>query len=384
LFAIIALYEFVLLEEYSMKILDYEFSEEFWKFEKVKFGNINLIVGDSGAGKTRLLNTLWNLGSQVAKSQVLGIGQWKITLGIENHIYHWNVSTASEKNHGIVLNEQLYLNEEIILDREGVKCNFNNSSYNLPRNEMSISALREEELIKPLHIGFSKMLRRRFFSDELEKISNFWLANQNVLMKIGQSRDLYELYKADPPLNYRLFVLEKYFPKIYSKIVASYQGVFRFIESVKIKNSDDLQNLGIPFTGIPIFCIREQNVNKWIRVDELSSGMQKALLIITDLFSLPDDVVYMIDEYENSLGVGAINVLPDILFSGEIPYQVFVTSHHPYTISNFPLEHWFIAHRNGSNVKFSYGEELATRYGISKQDLYIQLINDPTYSEGVK
>jgi hypothetical protein len=112
--------------------------------------------------------------------------------------------------------------------------------------------------------------------------------------------------------------------------------------------------------------------------------MQKALLIITDLFSLPDDVVYMIDEYENSLGVGAINILPDILFSGEIPYQVFITSHHPYIISNFPLEYWYIAHRNGSNVKFSYGDELATRYGVSKQDLYIQLINDPIYSEGVK
>jgi predicted ATPase len=203
-------------------------------------------------------------------------------------------------------------------------------------------------------------------------------------MRIGKSKDLNELYKADPPLNYRLFVLEKYFPKIYSKIVDSYQGVFRFIESVKIKNSDELQNSGIPFTGIPIFCIREQNVDKWLRVDELSSGMQKALLIITDLFSLPDDVIYMIDEYENSLGVGAINVLPDILFSGEIPYQVFITSHHPYIISNFPLEYWYIAHRNGSNVKFSYGEELATRYGVSKQELSIQLINDPIYSEGVK
>lgn len=368
-----------------MKILEYQFSEEYWKFQKVEFQNINLIVGDSGAGKTRLLNTLFNLGSQVAKSNLIGVGHWEIKLGINEDIYYWDVSTSVEKNRAFVVAEQLFLNEKLILERKGVKCTFDgDSSRNLPQNEMSISNLREEEVIKPLYEGFSKMLRRRFFSDELEQISNFWLANQRALMKIGETRELFELYKADPPLNYRLFVLKKYFPKIYTKIISTYREVFRFIDSVDIKNSDDLPNIGIPFSGVPIFCIREQNVGKWLRVDELSSGMQKVLLIITDLYALPNDVVYMIDEYENSLGVSAINILPEILFSGDVPFQVFVTSHHPYIIKNFPVEYWYIAHRNGSNVEFAHGKELAARYKVSSQDQYTQLINDPVYSEGIK
>lgn len=368
-----------------MKILDYEFSEEFWTYKKVDFQDINLIVGDTGTGKTRFLNSLFNLGAQVGRSSGPKLGHWIVTSKIDNDIYSWEVTTSLEKNRIVVASEKLFLNQKIILNREGLKCEFKgNNSYNLPKDEMSISTLREEELIKPLYDGFSKMLRRRFFSDELEKISNFWLANQKSLIEIGKSKDLYELYKADAPLNYRLFILEKYFPKIYSKIIATYQETFSFIEDIKIKVSDELKNNSIPFSGIPIFCIREQNVNKWLRVDELSSGMQKALLIITDLFSLPNDIIYLIDEYENSLGVSVINILPEILFSGEIPFQVFVTSHHPYIISKFPVEHWYIAHRKGSNVKFTFGEELINRYGGSSQDLYTQLVNDPIYSEGIE
>ena len=56
-----------------MKILTYEFLGSNWKFNKIHLQNINLIVGDSGAGKTRLLNTIFNLGTYVAQGK-LGAG----------------------------------------------------------------------------------------------------------------------------------------------------------------------------------------------------------------------------------------------------------------------------------------------------------------------
>jgi energy-coupling factor transporter ATP-binding protein EcfA2 len=368
-----------------MKILDYEFSEEYWKFQKIEFQDTNLIVGDSGAGKTRLLNTMFNLASHVAKKQLGSVSTWKLSLGFDRDTYKWNVSTVLEDNQTIVKDEKLFLNDQLILEREGINYSFNKkTSFKLPKNEMSISSLREEELIKPLFNGFSRMLRRRFFGDELEKISSFWLVNHKLLMKIGEGKDLNELYKADPPLNYRLFILQKYFIKLFERIVSTYKEAFEFIEDIKIINSDKLDSVEIPFSGVPIFCIRERSVNKWIRLDELSSGMQKALLIITDLFALPQDIIYLIDEYENSLGVGAINILPDILFSGEVKYQVFITSHHPYIITRFPVENWYIAHRKGANVRFTYGKELVSRYSFSKQDQYLQLLNDPIYAEGIE
>jgi AAA15 family ATPase/GTPase len=368
-----------------MKILDYEFSEKYWKFQHVKFQDINLIVGDSGSGKTRLLNTMFNLGSHVAKKQLGGVSVWKLTISIGNDIYEWRVSTILEEGKVIVGEERLSQNDKLILEREKEIYSLNGmASVKLPKNEMSISTLREEELIKPLFEGFSRMLRRRFFADELEKLSSFWAANDKVLMRIGESKDLNELYKADPPLNYRLFVLRQHFPNLFEKIINSYKSSFEFIEEAKIISSDKLDSLDLPFSSVPIFCIRERSIDKWIRLDELSSGMQKALLIITDLFSLPKDIIYLIDEYENSLGVGPINILPTILFSGEIEYQVFITSHHPYIITSFPITNWYIAHRKGSNVTFAYGKELESRYGLSKQDQYLQLLNDPIYSEGIE
>jgi predicted ATPase len=112
--------------------------------------------------------------------------------------------------------------------------------------------------------------------------------------------------------------------------------------------------------------------------------MQKALLVATDLLALPKGSIYLLDEYENSLGVGPINFLPNILASYDIEMQLFITSHHPYLISKFPVENWYVSHRKGMEIKFAYGDELVSRYSTSKQDKYLQLLNDPYYSEGVE
>ena len=48
-----------------MKILKYKYwdlDKKGWDIAEVEFSNINLLVGDSGSGKTRFLNTVFNLG----------------------------------------------------------------------------------------------------------------------------------------------------------------------------------------------------------------------------------------------------------------------------------------------------------------------------------
>lgn len=367
-----------------MKIIDYELSSLDWNLQKVEFQNLNLIVGDSGSGKTRWLNTIFNLGSNVAQGKLSGPGQRKITLEINKDRYYWEVATRSEQDVLVVDYENLYKNGALILERKKGYFTLNNIPMpKLPENQLSFFLLREEDVINPLFEGFSKILRRRFFSDEAEKNAGNYLANEKFLLKIRQSKDLYELYKADLPLNLRLFVLSETFPDIYKKIVDLFKESFSFIKSVAIKNSNELPNLEMVGSG-PVFCIEENNVDKFIRLDEMSSGMQKTLLILTDLCALPTSSIYLIDEYENSLGVGAINTLPNALFAEEFNIQLFVTSHHPYIISKFPVENWYVAHRKGSNVQFTYGSELAQRYGVSKQDKYFQLLNDPYYNEGIE
>jgi predicted ATPase len=367
-----------------MKILDYEFLGTDWKIHKTEFQDVNLIVGDSGTGKTRLLNTMFNFGTFVAQGKTGGISEWNLTLQISPDKYKWNVAFKVEDNKSIVKNETISRNDEVILTREGIDYVFQGKPLpKLPKDQMSVSVLKEEEVIKPIYDGFSKMLRRRFFGDVLETNSAIYLGSEKVLHKLGEIRDLYELYKAELPLSPRLFVLKSYFPDIYKKIVTFYLESFPYIDEIDIRDGRTFSELDVP-TGTPVFCIKEHNANKWIKLPDLSSGMQKALLITTDLLTLPKGSIYLIDEYENSLGVGPINFLPNILASYDIEMQLFITSHHPYLISKFPVENWYVSHRKGMEIKFAYGEELVSRYSISKQDKYLQLLNDPYYIEGVE
>jgi predicted GTPase len=98
-----------------MKILEYKFSDEIWDFQKICFQDINLIVGDSGSGKTRLLNTIFNFGYNVAQSKLRGVSSWNLVLDVDGEEYRWDVSTTKEDNTLIVERERLFLNDKLLL-----------------------------------------------------------------------------------------------------------------------------------------------------------------------------------------------------------------------------------------------------------------------------
>ena len=368
-----------------MNIISFEYKSNEWWFHKVCFNKTNLIVGDSGTGKTRLLNTLFNLGVITARGEMGGDGEWIVEVEINKDKYKWNISKIREVNDVIIEKEQIIKNNEIILNREMENIYINDEKLpKLRRSEISVSILRDDDRFKPLYDGFSTMIRRRFFSDDLETNSATIALNPRFVKKFGENKSLHELYKLDLALNPRLYLLSVYFKEIYNKIRSYFLETFEFIEDVTIRDSSELFDFTLPGGNAPVFCIKEHSIDKLIPLNDLSSGMQKVLLILTDILSLPEESICLIDEYENSLGIGAIDFLPNILFSENINKQLFITSHHPYIINKFPIEDWCITRRKGKEVFFSFGNELVSRYTASKQDKYMQLINDPIYSEGVE
>jgi len=131
----------------------------------------------------------------------------------------------------------------------------------------------------------------------------------------------------------------------------------------------------------PLALVRERGVPKATQIGDIASGMLKVLLILTDVIASPDGIVYMIDEYENSLGVNAINFLPTFLLEHGGRRQFFVTSHHPFLINAIPIEDWFVFKREGLRIHIAPGARLREKYGRSKQQHFIQLMNDPIYTE---
>ena len=170
----------------------------------------------------------------------------------------------------------------------------------------------------------------------------------------------------------------------FTGLIKQYKFVFPFITDIEVKEFSELHPTSQLSGMIPVLCIKEKNVNHWIEYKDLSSGMQKVLLILTDAMLLPDGGIYLIDEYENSLGINAIDFFPTFLLSEDNPHQFIITSHHPYLINKIPTSNWYVFHRDGLNISIMYGKQLVEKFGKSKQQAFLQLINDPFYVKGIQ
>ena len=375
-----------------MKILTYEASgalENEIHFSPMRFGKLNLIVGNSGAGKTRLLNTIFNGGRMVVQKDKFYIGFWDVTLEHKNVKYRWIIET--EKND----DDEAKVIKEIILSYEGDNeiplvtrslDSFQFKGNELPKlshKESSIALLQDEDLIKPLFEAFTLIMRRNFSGSDLEQEASFQSLPQAVLKRIKGTKSLKDLFHSNLNLSCRLYILDQIFKTTYDRICSEFRAIFPFVSKTALMSAE---NFGFYYPGIvPVFALKEAFNNKWIPINEFSSGMKKVLLILSDIFMLPEEgCVYMIDEYENSLGVNAINFFPSVLFEGTIESQFLITSHHPYIIGNVPVKDWIVLHRKGNAVHVKQGAELEDRFGKSKQKAYIQLINEPFYVEGVE
>lgn len=82
-----------------MKINKFKFGinnpEQSWEIEEVEFGNINLLVGESGAGKTTILRAL-DLICDVAKgkTQKFGGASWSIDFSHDSKKYNWSLKST--------------------------------------------------------------------------------------------------------------------------------------------------------------------------------------------------------------------------------------------------------------------------------------------------
>jgi len=360
-----------------------------WVFDEVEFGKLNLIVGDTATGKTRFLNTIFNLGSFVASNQYRR-GEWEVTLEVTDAQYRWKISTDErDKQKKSVIEEKLWIikdnTEKKIVNRSNSEFYFNNKKLpKLNPRMTSISILKEEEVIKPIYEGFEHIMRRKFFQDELAKASELIILDPQLINKHKRNKSLDVLYKENFSLNAKLHIITKCYPEIFNKICNNMKEIFPFIKETAMKDFSKVSKSISTSMNIPVFCIKENNSNEWIPVNELSSGMQKVLLVISDILTLPNGSIYILDEYENSLGVTAIDFFPSFISNIENDIQFFVTSHHPYLINQISPKDWFVFHRKGKIVSIKYGQELAEKFGKSKQKAFIQLINDPFYKEGVE
>jgi len=376
-----------------------------WNYSKVDLEEINLLVGATGSGKTRFLSLLFNVGVLVATGkpppgvraavpeQQAGMptGKWTVTLKNAEYEFEWQFESNIPLAAGTTTITRELLTRKAaagdtttLVDRTVDSFTFKGAKLpKLSADTPSIYLLREEADIAPLHYFFSHMKKQSFSEGALAQACNFLSAVPDALLKeMEAAPSLERLWMVALPLAATLYVVKKYFKEKYEEIVRFYRALFPHIEHCDVVDFRQLRP-DLPMQGfVPVFVIRERQVPSSIPLHDLSSGMQKVLLITTDILLLPPGAAYLIDEYENSLGVNAIDFLPAILADNADDRQFIITTHHPYLINSMPIHTWRVFHRRGSNVVVRSGLRYAERFSRSKQAKFTQLINDPFYAEG--
>ncbi len=378
-----------------MRITKYRLSntsETEWNFQETTLDKVNLLVGDSGTGKTRFLNTIVNFAKQAVADKLRFSGDWDVSFDIAGVSYRWTTRIVKGKN-GLpdmhVESEQLIrtdLPDEPILRRDTSGSFF--KSEKLPKLTTDISILtllKEEDAIHDIYNAFKAITARRFSGDELN--SNFSTlrgVSPAVIASLKSTKDLQDIQEADVGFHYKMHIIKESRPTLYAELVQLYKEAFPYIEAFDVFDLQAIMDMAtLPFRS-PVFCIKERNIGNWIPVNDISSGMQKIFLLVLDVFLLSQGGVLIVDEYENSLGINAINFLPELLYRIESDCQFIITSHHPYIINSIPIESWHVFHRQGLDVRIKSGQDFKKKFGSSRQEHFIQLINDPFFNEGVE
>ena len=360
-----------------------------WRFEPIYFSNLALLVGVSGVGKTQILKGISRL-KEIANGASLNGLAWDITfstIDIDNDVeYRWQGEFETKKNPVIIPNqedeahnfrivrEHLSRNGDTIIERNSTEIKFKgNTTPKLSPFQSAVQILNQEEDILPVQQGFNQII----YSSNLSSVNEYYdlplrLIPNNLISDVL----LNKVKSSNLPIQIKIALIDRK-SIIFNEIKRAFIQAFPQVEDIKIEAVEDDDS---SFTIFPIQ-IKKKGVNNWISQDNISSGMLKTLILISELYLSPEGTVILIDEFENSLGINCIDVVTDLLTENR-NIQFILTSHHPYIINNISMEYWKIVTRTGGVVTVKDAKDL--NLGKSRHQAFTQLINLEEYSEGIK
>ncbi|GAB1540128.1 hypothetical protein NUACC21_27970 [Scytonema sp. NUACC21] len=363
-----------------------------WEFEPIEFSNLTLLVGASGVGKTQILESIMNL-RKIAMGKSLNGIEWDINFTVQNYNYQWKgefenkkvtsliiEDDRSEKENFKIIREELYQNNEKIVERSSNEIIFRgNKLPKLSSFKSIVEILSEEEDIAPIKKGFNKVI---YSEQSIVIAKSINAASISIYASLAKnaSYSLEEIQEMNLQPQTKLAIAYKYLPEVFTKIKETFIDIFVQVEDIKIEPDDNEDDFSRFLAEYPFIHIKEKGVNHWINQNQISSGMFRTLLHISELYLSAEGTVILIDEFENSSGVNCIDVVTDILLRNR-NIQFILTSHHPYVINNIEMAHWKIVTRRKGVVTARNAKDF--NLGKSKHQAFVQLINLDAYKEGI-
>jgi predicted ATPase len=381
----------------NMAIKRFQFEDRLhrWKLNEVEFSSVNLLVGASGAGKTRILEALMRVCYSLYNATYADNCRWSLELEFENLRFSWEAEIALPQKHlaakqdtqvPTFLRERVILDSEtIIVDRSEKEFIFNGAHLpKLKNTESAIALLSDETSLAPIN----RALRRVIFSEGTTEA--YAIGDSHDLSLLRQyHRTLDRLREANEEALTKAYILQEDFPDKFQRIKEDYMEIFDTVYDVKIRRlheldpsakddmlSDEMDSLAIG--------VREHGVEGWIASPRLSSGMSRTFIHLIELALAPPGTVILIDDFENSLGVNCLPQLTELILKYSTKHQFILTSHHPYVINNIPSHWWKIVTRKGSMVTVLDADSIPALKTASAHEKFFQLMNLKEYEEGIQ
>lgn len=363
-----------------MKIqwVEFEHLETGLKIERINFNrDITLLVGLSGAGKTQILNAIkYSLDLATNKNIVLHPYSVGMEIWIGKDQYQWfyqinKVSSAelmiAETSNYEFFYEKLICNGKVIFERNREKVNIiYYEQVPQPKKDESLLLQYSEDInfkqltsnIRKIYLVDLEMaIRRGILSKDFvnykAQISEIMGAGKNIHFKMFSRL----------PVPLKLYIVKQYYYDLYVQIFEAIKELFMEIEDIDIEE-DPTRN---------IYFVSMQVYGKKLLQNDISNGMLKTIYYIVELFTMSDDSLVLIDEFENGLGVNCIDILCELMLSERNDLQLIITSHHPKIINAIDKEKWKIIERDGYVIKNVNSQEFGI--GNSQHDAYFNLIN---------
>lgn len=354
-----------------------------WSLNEIKFNMINLIVGISGVGKSKTLNSIMNL-KEIARGRSVNGFSWRVQIALEDEVYLWEgkfntieqnqfevldsnqeVKISAKKSR--IVNEKLCRNSRVVFEVSDAGTVFLGKAVPKTNRKSLLSIFSEEEDLLRINAFLNSMILVDF-----DEETNFGFPENAFHSLTRQINSIEKLKKVDLPVIIKLCALQRIDRKQFDNVKNNFISIFPFVKDIKF----DLDKANRNY----ILFIKEKETG-WVEQKEISSGMFKSLLYIAELLLLQKNSVVLIDEFENGLGLNCIHKIANILKSTQ-DIQFILTSHHPYIINNIELSDWIILSRDGSAVNVKKADELSL--GISSHENFKQLINLENYIGGIQ
>lgn len=355
-----------------MKIKKFNFENNYigWKLEKTEFHpHLNLLVGASGVGKTKILNaikTIFNIATG-SRQNILFDTKWQLYFELdEAKQCEWTVEYAVQKEDKnisempLIVAESLRINESIIFERKNQSTFFKgNPTLNLNREESLITVLKEENPVKDIYLAFSQQPYSSFSPTNNTDYNQTFEIYAKTLGELAHVyKNINEIRPYQTSIWLKLALLYTVDLKSFNHLKRLFIEIFPSVEDIKFDRAK-LSN------QVLLFFIKEKGVVKWISQYEISAGMFKTFTELGRIYLSPDNSLILIDEFENSLGVNCIDAVTESILQSNRNNQFIITSHHPYIINNVPVNNWKIVSRVGGLVSTHDAGE----YGIGNSRL---------------